>query len=179
MNKNCECYKGSSGEDVWTGADCSLRTCPRDFAWVGSVVGSNDLHPWVECSNKGTCNRATGECECFSNYEGVACARTVCPDDCNLHGVCWPERMLAERAGRIYTSPWDASKQIGCVCDAGYRGPSCAEQECPSGPDPLSGFGAEAGRDCSGRGVCDYSMGVCNCFTGFYGARCQFQITVI
>ena len=53
-NLNCNCFVGLTGEPEWTGADCSLRTCPRDFAWVGDVVNSNNLHPWVECSNKGT-----------------------------------------------------------------------------------------------------------------------------
>ena len=70
-------------------------------------------------------------------------------------------------------------KHVGCVCDAGYRGPACDLQECPSGSDPLDGYGNEAGRDCSGRGVCDYSVGLCQCFTGFFGTRCQHQTTVL
>jgi hypothetical protein len=41
MNSNCNCYIGLDGEPEWTGADCSLRTCPKDFAWVGKVVGAN------------------------------------------------------------------------------------------------------------------------------------------
>lgn len=53
-NLNCNCFTGLDGETEWTGPDCSLRTCPKDFAWVGDVVNSNDLHPWAECSNKGT-----------------------------------------------------------------------------------------------------------------------------
>merc|ERR1711976_940057 len=36
FNDNCRCYKGIDGEDEYTGPDCSLRTCPKDFAWVGS-----------------------------------------------------------------------------------------------------------------------------------------------
>eukprot|EP01035_Chromulina_nebulosa_P052768 gene52768-72010_t len=98
MNSNCNCYIGLDGEPEWTGPDCSLRTCPKDFAWVGSVVGANDLHPWVECSNKGICDRTSGFCNCFTGYEGVACQRTVCPDDCNGRGTCWPERILASYA---------------------------------------------------------------------------------
>lgn len=176
---NCKCFTGIDGEVEWTGPDCSLRVCPKDFAWVGSVVGSNDLHPWAECSNKGRCNRETGECECFEGYEGVACSRTVCPDDCNDRGTCWPEQHLALRAGREYDAPWDALKHVGCVCDAGYRGVACELQECPSGPDPLGGYGSESGRDCSGRGVCDYVDGVCDCFKGFMGNMCQRQNTVM
>ncbi len=37
----------------------------RNFAWVSeSAVGANDAHPWVECSNKGTCDRSTGYVYC-------------------------------------------------------------------------------------------------------------------
>ncbi len=37
----------------------------------------------------------------FLGYEGVACQRTVCPDDCNGRGTCWPERILAAYAGNL------------------------------------------------------------------------------
>ena len=72
------------------------------------------------------------------------------------NGTCWPEKHLAAKAGRTYDAPWDALKHVGCLCDAGYRGPACDFHECPSGSDPLNGYGNEAGRDCSGRGICNY-----------------------
>ena len=50
---------------------CLLTRMFRSEAWVGSVVSANDLHPVVECSNKGLCDRKTGECQCFTNYEGT------------------------------------------------------------------------------------------------------------
>ncbi len=58
---------------------------------------------------------------------------------------------------------------------SGYRGSACDLQECPSGTDPLGGFGNESGRDCSGRGLCDYDEGVCKCFPGYFGNACQHQ----
>ena len=82
-NINCLCHTNLRGEPLWTGPDCSQRMCPSDFAWVGEVVASNDLHPWAECSNKGLCDRKTGICNCFVGYDGVACQRTVCPADCS------------------------------------------------------------------------------------------------
>lgn len=61
------------------------------------------------------------------------------------------------------------------MCFTGYRGPSCALKECPSGPDPSEGYGNEAGRDCSGRGVCNYKSGKCQCFWPYYGKRCHIK----
>ncbi len=112
--------------------------------------------------------------------------------DCNGRGECLPMKVLAERAGRNYSIPWDAMKIWGCVCDKGFRGPDCSQQviwivislvatllpeqqECLSRADPLGGYGNEAGRDCSGRGHCDFSSGICNCFQGFHGEACNKQ----
>jgi len=171
----CTCYTRIDGEPAWTFADCSGRTCPKDVAWVGTVVNANDVHPVVECSNKGTCDRRTGECLCFPNYDGIACERTVCPNRCSDAGVCYTESQLASEASRVYSTPWDANKEVGCVCDLGRRGPDCSLIECPSGSDVLGGFGNEAGRDCSGRGLCDYASGICSCFHGYYGTKCEYQ----
>jgi hypothetical protein len=177
-NSNCKCYLGLDGQPEWTGPDCSLRTCPKHKAWVGEIVEANDLHPVVECSNKGLCDRTTGTCKCFVGYDGVACQRAICPEQCNYRGTCWPERLLAVRAGRTYNTPWDSNMALGCICDSGYRGASCELQECPSGPDPLNGYGNEAGRDCSGRGLCDFETGTCKCFEGFFGTKCEYQTTM-
>jgi hypothetical protein len=77
--------------------------------------------------------------------------------------------------GTSVVRTWDHDKEMGCKCDLGYRGPDCGLQECPSGTDVLSGSGNEKGRDCSGRGTCDYTSGTCKCFTGYFGTRCQSQ----
>jgi hypothetical protein len=98
----------------------------RDVAWVGTVVNANNVHPLAECSNQGICDRTTGACTCFANYDGIACERTVCPNNCNSAGVCYSQRQLAIEAGRVYATPWDADKQMGCVCDLGRRGPDCS-----------------------------------------------------
>jgi hypothetical protein len=177
-NINCDCYKGLSGEPLYTGPDCSLYRCPMDTAWVGAVVNANDMSPVTECSSRGLCDRSTGTCTCFPGYSGIACQRNECPLQCNGRGICLPERILASRVGRVYTEPWDSAKSAGCFCDPGYRGPACELVECPTGPDVLSGYGNEAGRDCSGRGLCDYTDGICSCFSGFGGTRCEKLLTV-
>ena len=105
----------------------------------------------------------------------MACERTVCPNDCSGRGVCLTQKALADAASTTYDSPWDAVKQIGCKCDIGYRGPDCSRKECPSGVDVMGGDGNAEGRDCSGRGLCDYNEGLCECFNGYFGNRCQYQ----
>jgi len=42
-----------------------------------------------------------------------------------MQGVCYTAKQLAEDAGRVYETPWDADKFVGCVCDIGFRGPDC------------------------------------------------------
>merc|ERR1712224_625669 len=146
--------------------DCSVRTCPKSAAWVDYATSDNGAHAKVECSMKGSCDRKTGECKCFDGYDGKACERSVCPSNCNNRGRCIIQEQLAYEASKTYSEPWDALKEVGCVCDLGARGPDCSLEECPSGSDVLLGKGNNFGRDCSGRGLCDYSSGLCKCFRG-------------
>jgi len=97
----------------------------RGLAWtppVGMFMGSNEkARPMMECSNRGICDRATGECECFKGYEGMACQRAGCfknkktGEECSSKGFCVPNKELARRAGRVYDQPWDALK-VGIIC---------------------------------------------------------------
>ena len=176
VNDKCTCYaRVDNTLPAWTEPDCSARTCPMAPAWIAGVAGANNAHPSAECSGKGTCDTKTGMCSCFANYEGIACERTVCSNSCNEAGVCFTEEQLAVEANRVYATPWDATMNVGCICDIGRRGPDCSMLECPSGADPLKGLGNAAGRDCSGRGICDYTSGTCGCFHGYYGTMCEFQ----
>merc|ERR1712146_752271 len=59
----------------------------------------------------------------------------------NNRGRCVKQEQLAYEASKTYSSPWDALKEVGCVCDLGARGPDCSLEECPSGSDVLLGKG--------------------------------------
>ena len=130
---------------TYTGGDCSLRTCPDDFAWSDMASADDTAHARAECSNAGLCNRERGNCMCFIGFEGPACERMSCPGGadmpCNSHGVCMSMRNFA---GTIvgenmpYTQPWDADKVYGCLCDTGYTGHDCMSKPCPVGDDPLT-----------------------------------------
>ena len=176
----CECLDG------FTGPDCSARLCPRGTSWVNVEAARGQIdspgtpgHPEAECSDKGICDPKVGECKCFLGYEGTACQRTSCPNDCSLHGRCITLSSLAADnvPPSTYSAAWDADKHMVCLCDEGYRGVDCSMIECPSGEDIMGGDGARSGRECSGRGVCDYGTGLCECFPGFRGNSCEMLST--
>ncbi|RLN94466.1 hypothetical protein BBJ28_00005384 [Nothophytophthora sp. Chile5] len=228
-NDKCTCYlrqdEEALGYPAYKGADCSMRTCPYGDAWVSVPMTTNGGHDKVECSNRGNCDYSTGHCTCFAGYEGKACERTECPNNCNGRGICLTlEAIIAASPAKfvsaaiagvpavvgvpavpatpstpavpaviavpavlavpaVYYSPgdymaWDAIKHMGCYCDQGYRGPDCSLKECPSGADVLLAHGNVQGRDCGGRGKCNYESGDCECFPGYYGTSCESQTTV-
>ena len=133
----------------------------------------------LECAGKGICDRKFGMCTCATGFSGRACERAECPNDCSGAGTCLTQEGLAMATSKTYSEPWDAQKNVGCQCDAGYRGVDCSLRECKSGYDPHSDTWANTfGRDCSGRGVCDYSSGNCKCFRGWFGEMCQNQVDI-
>lgn len=180
-NDKCTCYlrADATSDPAYTGADCSLKTCPKGKSWVSVATAADTAHPSVECSNKGMCDRTIGECVCYFGYEGKACERSGCPNDCTGRGLCQTNTQFAvDAANGLYTTPWDNGKILGCKCDTGYRGPDCSLLECPSGTDVMLGDGKVKGRDCGGRGMCNRETGACECFPGYYGTACGFQTTV-
>jgi len=99
----------------------------------------DEAHFYRECSNKGICDRKTGQCNCFPGYEGEGCQRTACPgtetgNPCSGHGLC-----LSAYVDYTETqyNLWDREKTMKCKCDAGYAGPDCSLRLCPVGPDPV------------------------------------------
>ena len=49
-------------------ADCSQRTCPQGPAWSDAATADDVAHNLAECSNRGTCDRATGVCACYKDF---------------------------------------------------------------------------------------------------------------
>ena len=77
----------------------------------------NDLtdsaHDYMECSNKGKCNRDTGTCTCYDGYDGVSCQRASCPgypNSCSGHGVCKTISQLAHSDNYNIYKLWDKDK---------------------------------------------------------------------
>lgn len=140
------------------GGDCSDRFCPYELAWVDSPTIAGETHNYAECANKGSCNRQTGECECFPGFEGKGCGRQSCPDDCSGQGTCEFMKDLPfgktyndyydnsvhslsglGTGGKIVTDySWDTDRARICVCDPGYAGLKCDKRLCPIGKDIMS-----------------------------------------
>jgi len=102
---------------------------------IFNKAGKDEGHFYMECSNRGLCNRDSGECECFGGYTGEACRRTVCPNDCSGHGTC---QTVNQQVGALTYTLWDGDMSRSCVCDPGFGGPACGEKLCPRGDDPLT-----------------------------------------
>lgn len=119
--------------------------CPRGLAWTDEATATDVAHASVECSNRGVCNYATGQCQCEAGYEGLACQRMSCKDDCSGAGTCISMRRNAETVAHldaqyVYTTGarWDADKIFGCRCDPGADNFDCALRACPLGDDPMT-----------------------------------------
>ena len=113
----CACNVG------WMGGDCSERecavprggaaatapktnfppcggghaeTCPYGFAWFDYPYADNAAHAPAECSNRGTCDRVSGICDCQVGFEGAACDRST-----RARGAhSWPRGLYSARLAR-------------------------------------------------------------------------------
>ena len=156
----CQCYDNWGAGLSHDSADCSDRICPFEIAWVDTPDINGRHHKYMECAGKGICDRATGECQCFDGFEGKACARSACPNDCSGHGVCeYIEDLPYGATWNDYGNPlsttygnqplfsdvpvtfpyplWDKTKSRKCVCDATYGDLDCSKMLCPYGTDVL------------------------------------------
>jgi hypothetical protein len=246
LSKRCFCEEGY-GSDAelavlklvppYPKPDCSERLCGQGKAWNDVPVSADQAHSLVECSGVGSCNRATGVCNCGKGYDGAYCQFWSCKPDstkeesaiCSGHGQCFTLAEIAQQpaaqpinrvtyyGGFGSTTTWDQDMITSCLCDSSwdvglgagqrqlpeYFGPYCERRRCPSGNDPMTtanelncegklqdpitgavrteggGLGGSAGNlchiDCSNRGICDYSSGICKCFSGYAGEACETQ----
>ena len=115
----CECFSG------YTGTDCSLRTCPAGPAWSDIATAHDVAHASnAECSNRGKCDRATGECLCETLFEGSACERLACPNDCSGRGRCMDAKALAR-----HQDSGVLRKDGGCLSTDVCNDGGCSERD--------------------------------------------------
>lgn len=142
---NCGAHDKCTCQANWQGVDCGERTCPFDISFTEVAydsVGTETVHVYAECSSKGVCDRKSGECKCFDGYDGRACTRMKCENDCSGRGTCLALSKVAVPDGVNQATygykGWDQDKIQGCKCDPGWEGTDCSLRKCPRGDDPVS-----------------------------------------
>ena len=86
------------------------------------TVSDNTAHAYSECSNKGLCDRKTGECECLPGYNGAACQRASCPNKGghkkttgeagNINAVFINQRTTVNGVGSVFKGTSVANVQV-------------------------------------------------------------------
>lgn len=161
LGEICDC------QPRWIGADCGSRECPYGLSWTTSAetgtapggatydsissyfqpyandaayMGEGGRHEYTECSSKGTCDRSSGECQCFDGYAGKGCRKMKCPNDCSGNGMCMTNFEINAEYNDVSpdSQKWDWNKATQCRCDAGFHGLDCSLRTCPRGDDPLT-----------------------------------------
>jgi hypothetical protein len=77
---------GDYSDVVLTGSSIYPYGTTEGFPLMEDSAGNvipNTAHDYMECSNKGLCDRAQGICECLPGYDGAACQRASCPSTAN------------------------------------------------------------------------------------------------
>jgi len=127
----CRLHDACSCEPNYFGADCSLRVCPYDFAFVDTPIGDLN-HDGLVSGNSyvrpklslGTSNAPAYEMFPTDAAQGLFEAQQ---DEAHFYMEC--------------SGKGDCDRKTGeCVCYAGYTGSACQRSTCPSG--------------CSGQGLC-------------------------
>ena len=140
--KRCTCHEGwgaSTDVSEFKHPACLNRICPAGASWAALPTATNAAHPMRECSDRGICDRGSGECLCFDGFAGSACERLACPRRCSGHGDCMSIKQLAKirasegaaeplshtGSGSAYegaeaTTTWDQGKAFGCMCHSGW-----------------------------------------------------------
>jgi hypothetical protein len=156
----------------------SLASSIGGIVLVSSTTITTGTTENVECSGRGLCNKATGECTCatgFTTSDGNNGPGSIA--DCGY------------KSGVISTCPIANTKLCNgkgecsgttlyqCTCYAGYAGAACERKLCPKGrawfDEATAANTAHGLAECSNRGVCDYGTGTCACQSGFEGLACD------
>lgn len=174
LTGRCECYAPFSG------SACEKMSCPNDCSGHGECVTIGELSKLEDgfpISNNFLYGSADG-----------------------IKSIAWDHDVMS---ACLCFSSWPVGFGPGQRQLAEYFAADCSLKHCPSGDDPFTPldetncqgklqattafapkddgtrgkglFGNLCHVDCSGRGVCDYSNGLCACFEGSWGEACQHR----
>jgi len=187
----CSCY----GDFTGTNCDASISTS----TWDGLLINNDCRGVSHACLNGGVCSLGSNgmySCTCPTAYIGLSC---------EIFPPCDPNP--CQNGGDCYANPSDSSSYL-CICETGFLGTQCTEpfsttivacenHGCLNGgrclnngvclcTDMWRGQKCEVhvacvANPCGIDGVCSWVQGtgvVCNCIGGFYGDRCEHQLSL-
>ena len=116
------------------------------------------------CNSHGVCSTSDSTCECFDGYGSVSDISLYKRPDCGNRAFVRPGALFQiSRCMACYGLVYFSLYTFAGVCPAGR-----AWADVPTGTKT-----AHAMSECSNKGLCERSSGVCQCFEGFAGDACQ------
>lgn len=120
-----------------------------------------------DCGGHGEC--VSSNCECQRNYYGNDCSMRLCPygrafvDDQTLGDINGDNKISVDLGYRKGRETVPASEMMSAdygAARAGYRSRESWDE-------------GHFYRECSGKGNCETSTGLCQCFAGYEGSACK------
>ena len=158
-----------------------LKESGASSTYTGSIASVTGTKEEYECSNRGVCNRLTGECVChpfYASSDGAGAAGNI-PNCGHLTGGTSPACLQIGALGGnecggghgTCTRTGSTSNYYCSSCDNGYaqQGNDCSWLSCPTSRAWFSeASGTNAAHElmeCGGVGHCDRTTGECKCMT--------------
>ena len=153
------------------GGFCDFGRCVCKYPFYGE--NCEDEHCDTSCQNGGTCVN-DGSCKCVSGYHGDKCQKKSCEPACENgtlcleNGVCECIYPSYEERCQNSSCPCLNGECLNngtCHCDNSHYGNTCQFKLCTG--------------TCQNGGVCNNSLGLCECAPLFYGDNCQLTYTCV
>ncbi|CAM9905601.1 unnamed protein product, partial [Discosporangium mesarthrocarpum] len=118
----------------------TTQRCPVGVVFTDQSAPTYETMDQVICSGKGTCNNATGGCDCYPGFYGGDCSQQKCPT-----GKAWFDEARSDNNAHGYgaecSSMGACDHATGlCTCREGWTGAACQRLTCDDG--------------CGGNGAC-------------------------